>query len=51
MTDETQPPVRQPNTPRNLLRLLWDWSVKLVTHYPDRALIVFLILFGVAVIL
>jgi hypothetical protein len=52
MTDETtQPPVRQPNTFRTWLPRIWKGTVGAIQASPDRALIVFLILFAAAAIL
>ena len=46
----TQPP-HQPNTFRTWLPRIWNGATALIAAYPDRALILFLIAFGVAVIL
>lgn len=51
MTDETQPPVRQPNTFRTWLPRIWKAASGAVAANPDIALMVFLALFVVAVIL
>ncbi len=49
-TDPTLPP-RQPNTLRTWLPRMWRATTGAIAAYPDRALIVFLIALGVAVIL
>lgn len=52
MSDEpTLPPVRQPNTPRVLLRRAWIWAEELVREHPDKAIIVFMLAFAVALFL
>lgn len=48
--DPTLPP-RQPNTFRTWLPRIWRGASNLVAKYPDRAIIVFLISLGVAIVL
>ncbi len=46
MSDETtQPPVRQPNTPRTWLRRAWAWVQMQWRDNPDRVL-----MFGIGVL-
>lgn len=50
MNDEETLPPHQPNTPLVLLKRFWALAARKVAAYPDRALVVFLVLLGIAVI-
>lgn len=51
MDETTLPPVKEPRTWRTVVPRIWRGAAELVGKYPDRALIVFLLAFGVAVVL
>lgn len=51
MNEEPTLPPHQPNTFRTWLPRIWRYVCGAIGAYPDRALILFLIAFGIAVIL